>query len=97
MSVNRKSISYLLWECILPFDFFDILAVRIQVFLFDLAAPYRNDAVGHGGQGMVVRDDDDRRMKIAAGILQKLQDRLTGRMSADWRKPKPRQMSCARS
>ena len=37
-----------------------------------------NQAIGHGRERGIVRDDDDRNALLAAGILQQLQDLLTG-------------------
>ena len=42
------------------------------------AALKANQAIGHGRERGVVRDDDDRNALLAAGILQQLQDLLAG-------------------
>ena len=44
----------------------------------DLAVSYRNDSVGHWGDGGVVRHYDHRHAALPAGALQKREDLLAG-------------------
>ena len=48
--------------------------MRIEFFAADFAVFDVNDAVGHAGDRLVVRNDDDRFMIFAADLLQKFED-----------------------
>ena len=47
--------------------------MRIEFFAADFAVFDVNDAVGHAGDRLVVRNDDDRFMIFAADLLQKFE------------------------
>ena len=48
--------------------------MRIEFFAADFAVFDVNDAVGHAGDRLVVRNNDDRFMIFAADLLQKFED-----------------------
>ena len=63
--------------CALPLDLFHRSDVFVDLHALHRAALYPDDPVRHGGQRLVVRDHHHGHPGTAAGILQKLQDRLS--------------------
>ena len=61
---------------LLPLDALDGRWVRVELHVGHAAALEANEAVGHGGEGRVVRDDDDGDAVAPTGILEELQDLL---------------------